>query len=119
MPEDLCTEVHIIVQKAGKQNQKNIPKKKEKEEGKVVFWRGFTNIWGRSEKQERKGKAHQTKCRVPENSKERQEGLQWTMQRNRGKQQKGKDQRFLKENWKYQRNISSKDVYNKIENVKA
>ena len=41
------------------------------------------------------------------------------MQRNRGKQKKMKDQRFLKENWKYQRNISFKDIYNKIENVKA
>ena len=101
---------------------KTIPKKKEKEEGKVVVWGGFTNIWGkkRSEKQGKKRKVHQTKCRVPENSKERQKGLlQWILQRNRGNQQKGKDQRFLQENWKCQRNISSKDGYNKTENVKT
>ena len=30
------------------------------------------------------------------------------MHKNRGKQQKGKDGRFLQENWKYQGNISPK-----------
>ena len=35
------------------------------------------------------------------------------MQRNRGKQQNGKDQRSLQENQGYQRNISSKDGHNK------
>ena len=65
----------------------------------------------RSKKQGRKGKLHPTKCRVPENSKERQESvLQRTMQKNRGKQQ-----RSLQENWKYQRNISSKDRHNEGE----
>ena len=35
------------------------------------------------------------------------------MQRNRRKQQKGKDQRSLQEKWKYKRNISSKYGHNK------
>ena len=34
---------------------------------------------------------------------------QQSMQRNRGKQQNGKDQRSLQENQKYQENISCKD----------
>ena len=35
------------------------------------------------------------------------------MQRNRGKQQNGKDQRSLQENWRYQGNISGKIGHNK------
>ena len=35
------------------------------------------------------------------------------MQRNRGKQHNGKDQRPLQENWRYQGNISCKDGLNK------
>ena len=46
----------------------------------------------RSEKQRRKGKIYPFECRVPKNSKERCESLpQRSMQRNRGKQQNGKD----------------------------
>ena len=37
-----------------------------------------------------------TKCRVSENSKERQEDLKWTMQRNKGKQQNGKTRGLFK-----------------------
>ena len=73
---------------------KTIPKKKEMQEGKVVVWGGFTNSWAkkRSERQERTGKIYPTEYRVLKNSKERLEGLlQWTMQRNRGKQKTGKD----------------------------
>ena len=35
------------------------------------------------------------------------------MQRNRGKQQNGKDQSSLPENWRYQGNISCKDGHDK------
>ena len=35
------------------------------------------------------------------------------LKKNRGTKQKGKDQRSLQENWKYQRNISPKDGCNK------
>ena len=46
----------------------------------------------RGKKQRRKGKILASECRVPKNSKERQESLpQQSMQRNRGKQQNGKD----------------------------
>ena len=45
-----------------------------------------------SEKQMRKGKIFPFECRVPKNSKEREENLpQQSMQRKRGKQQNGKD----------------------------
>ena len=37
----------------------------------------------------------------------------WLMQRNRGKQQNGKDERSLQENQRYQGNISCKDRNNK------
>ena len=51
-----------------------------------------------SERQRRKGKIYTSKCRVPEKRKKRQETLlEWTMQRNRGKQQNGKEQRVLQE----------------------
>ena len=44
----------------------------------------------------------------------REESLpQRSMQRNRGKQQNGKDQRSLQENQRYQGNISCKDGHNK------
>ena len=58
----------------------------------------------------RQGKIYSLECRVPKNSKERKESLpQQSMQRNRGKQQKGKDQRSLQGNQRYQGNISWKD----------
>ena len=63
--------------------------RKRMQEGKVVVWEGFTNNWGKkgSVKEGRERKIHPTKCRVPENNKERQEGfLQWIMQRSRGRQ---------------------------------
>ena len=69
------------------------------------MWGGFINSWRkkRSEKQGRKGKVYPTEYRVPKYSKERLEGLlQRTMQKNRGKHQKGKDKRALQLNWRYQ-----------------
>ena len=75
------------------------------QEGKVVVWGGFTNSWRnmRHEKQGRKGKVHSSKCRVPENSKGRQEGLlQWTIQ--------------IEEN---NRRGKTRDHFNKIGNIKG
>ena len=48
-------------------------KEKEMQLGKVAFWEGFTNSWGkkRRERQGRKGKIYPTECRVSRNSKER------------------------------------------------
>ena len=72
---------------------KIVPKKKKCKKAK---WLSEESLQIAEERREMKskGKIHPTKCRVSENSKERQEGLpQLIMQRNRGKQQKGKDQR--------------------------
>ena len=54
----------------------------------MPVWGGLTNSCGkkRTEKQRRKGKIHPFECRVPKNSKEREESLpQQSMQRNEGK----------------------------------
>ena len=55
VPEEWWTEVCNIVTGGSDQNY---PKEKEKQEGKVVAWGGFTNSWGkkRSKKQREKGK---------------------------------------------------------------
>ena len=52
---------------------KNHPKEKQTQEGKVVVWGGLTNSWGkkRIERQRRNRKIYPTKCSVPENSKEK------------------------------------------------
>ena len=53
---------------------KTIPKKKKCEKGKWLSEEAFQIAEKRkekSEKQGRKGKIHPTKCRVPENNKER------------------------------------------------
>ena len=60
----------------------------------MAVWVGLTNSCEkkRSKKQRRKGKIEASEYRVPEYSKERQESLpQRSVQRNRGKQQNGKD----------------------------
>ena len=70
------------------------PYGKEMQKIKMAAWGGLTNSCEkkRSEKQRRKGKIYPSECRVPKNSKKRQESLpQRSMQRNRGKQQNGKD----------------------------
>ena len=60
----------------------------------MAVWGGLTNSCEekRGEKQRRKGKISSSKCRVPKNSKKRQESLlQRSMKRNRGKQQIAED----------------------------
>ena len=42
-------------------------------------------------KQRRKGKIQASECRVPKNSKKREESLQRSVRRNRGREQNGKD----------------------------
>ena len=50
-------------------SEQNHPKEKEKQEGKMVIWEGFTNSQRkRSGKQGRKEKVHLTKCRIAKNS---------------------------------------------------
>ena len=73
----------------GDGDQEN-PQEKEMHKGKMVVWGGLTNSWEkkRSEKQRIKEKIYSFECRTPKNSKERSESLpQWSIQRNRGKQQ--------------------------------
>ena len=73
--------------------------RKSNAKGQNGCLRSLTNSWEkkRGERQRRKGKIHPSECRVPKNSKERKESLpQWSMQRNRGKQQKGKTRDLLK-----------------------
>ena len=89
VPEELWMEVHDFVQETV---IKTIPKNKK---GKMAVWGGLTNSWEkkRHESQRSKGNIYPFECRVPKNSKERHESLpQWSMQRNRGKQQNGKDE---------------------------
>ena len=91
VPDELWTEVCDIVQEAVIMT---IPQEKEMQKGKMAVWGGLTNSCEkkRSEKQRRKGKIYASECRVPKNNKERKESLpQRSMQRNRGKQQNGKD----------------------------
>ena len=51
------------------------PQEKEMHKGKMVVWGGLTNSCEkkRSEKQRRKGKIYPLECRIPKNSKEREE----------------------------------------------
>ena len=74
MPDELRTEVYDIVQETG---NKIIHKKKKYKKSKMAVWGGLTNSCEkkRSEKQRRKGKIYPFECRVPKNSKERQESL--------------------------------------------
>ena len=89
VPDELWTEVHDIVQETG---IKTIPKKKKCKKAKWLSEEALQIAVKRSEKQRRKGKIFPFECRIPKNSKEKQESLpQLSMQRNRGKQQNGKD----------------------------
>ena len=81
----------VTLQQAGIQDH---PQEKEMQKGKIAVEGGLTNSWEkkRSEKQRTKGKLYPFEFRVPKNSKERYESLpQQSVQRNRGKQQNGKD----------------------------
>ena len=93
------------------------PQVKEMQKSKMAVWGGLTNSCEkkRSKKQRRKGKICPFECRVPKNSKKRYESLpQWSMQRNRGKEENGKEQRSLQENQRYQGNISCKVKWSEV-----
>ena len=88
MPEELWTEVCDIVQEAV---IKTIPKKKKCKKAKWLSEEDL-QIAEKIREVKRKGEIYPFEYRVPENSKEREESLlQRSMQRNRGKQQNGKD----------------------------
>ena len=76
-----------------RQNQDH-PQEKEMQKIKMAFWGGLTNSCENKGSKKQRGKVNINlfECRVPKNSKERLESLPpWSMQRNRGKQQNGKD----------------------------
>ena len=70
VPDELCMEVHDIVQETG---IKDHPHGKEMQKSKMAVCGGLTNSCEqkRSERKRRKGKIYPFECRVPKNSKER------------------------------------------------
>ena len=70
--DELWTEVPDIVQETG---IKTIPKKKKCKKAKWLSEEALQIAVKRSERQRRKGKIYPFECRVPKNSKERQESL--------------------------------------------
>ena len=69
MPEEVCTEVHNIVQEAV---TKAIPKKKKCKKAKWLSERTLQMTTGKNrERQRKKGKIYPTECRATENTKER------------------------------------------------
>ena len=91
VPDELWNEVCDIVQETG---IKTILMEKKCKKAKWLSGEAL-QIAGekkRGKKQRRKGKIQASECRVPKNSKKRKESLpQRSMQRNRGKEQNGKD----------------------------
>ena len=83
VPEELWMEVRNTVWEAV---IKNIPKKKKCKKAKWLSEEALQTAEKRRERPMTKGKTYPSECRVPKNSKERQESLKWTMQRNRGKE---------------------------------
>ena len=85
-------DIHDIVQETG---IKTIPMEKKCKKAKWLSGEALqiaVKTFEKMKRQRRKGKIYPSKCRVPKNSKERKESLpQRSMQRNRGKQQNGKD----------------------------
>ena len=74
MPEELWMEVHDIVQEAG---IKTIPKKKKCKKTKWLSEEALQTVMRKKkrERQRKKGKIYPFECRVPKNSKEREESL--------------------------------------------
>ena len=72
MPEELWTEVCNVVQEVV---TKTTPKKKKCKKAKWLSEEALQIAEKRRERQRRKGKIYLTACKVPENSRERQESL--------------------------------------------
>ena len=91
MSDELWMEFRDIVQETV---IKIIPMEKKCKKAKWLCGEALKNSCEkkRSERQRRKGKIQASECRAAKNSKERLESLaQRSLQRNRGKQQNGKD----------------------------
>ena len=72
MPEELWIEVHDIAQEAV---INTIPKKKKCKKAIQLFEEALHTAEKRREAKRRKGKIYPFECRVPKNSKEREESL--------------------------------------------
>ena len=72
IPEELWMEVHDIVPEVV---IKTIPKENKCIKAKLLSEETLQIAEKRNERQRRKGKIHQSECKVPKNSKERQEIL--------------------------------------------
>ena len=72
VPEELWTEVCNTVQEAV---IKTIPKKKKCNKAKWLAGEALQIALKKSERQRRKGKIYPSECKVPKNSKEREESL--------------------------------------------
>ena len=103
VPEELWMKVHNTVQEA---MNKTSPKKKKSKKAKWLSEEALQIDEERSETKGRKGGVHPTKCRVPKNSKERQEGLL---------QQKKKNLKIEENN----RRGKTRDLFRKIRNIKG
>ena len=89
VPEKLWMEVCDIVQEAV---IKTVPKKKKSKKAKRLSEEALQIVEKREAKGKGEKKIYPFECRVPKNSKEREESLPpLSMQRNRGKQKNGKD----------------------------
>ena len=88
VPEELWTEVCNIVHKAVTQI---IPNRKKWKKAKWLSEEALQTAEKWSEKQQWKGKYTQLNAEFQRITKTQEGPLQWTMQRNRGKQQMGKD----------------------------
>ena len=80
-------------------SDKIIPKKKKCKKAKWLSEEALQIAEKRKQVKEKGEKERLSECRVPKNIKERSESFpKLSMQRNKGKQQVGKDQRSLQEN---------------------
>ena len=116
VPDELQTEVHDIVQETG---IKTIPKKKESKKAKWLSEEALQIDVKRKEAKSKGEKERYTHLnaefqKIARRDKKAFLSTKYSVQRNRRKQQNGKDQRSLQENQRYQGNISSKDGHNKV-----
>ena len=112
MPDELWTEVHDIVQETG---SKTIPKKKKCKKAKRLSEEALQIAVKRREAKSKGEKERYSHLNAEFQRIARRDKKPFlrSVQRNRGKQQNGKDQRSLQENQRYQGNISCKDGLDK------
>ena len=96
VPDELWTEIRDIAQETGIET---IRMEKKCKKAKWLSEEALQIAMKRREAKAKGEKIYPFECRVPKNSMERQESIpQGSLQRNRGKQQNGKDQRSFQKN---------------------